>query len=78
MFHFSPLDFKRLKFPILRAMKEDVLTRNNSESFTIQEMSKLSGLSEPTLCYYEKIGLFKPVPRARSSDSLPPRRWFAL
>ena len=63
MFHFSPLDFKRLKFPILRAMKEDVLTRNNSEAFTIQEMSKLSGLSEPTLRYYEKIDLFKPVPR---------------
>ncbi|GHO59947.1 MerR family transcriptional regulator [Ktedonobacter robiniae] len=42
---------------------EDILTLRNSESFSIQEMSKQSGLTEPTLRYYEKIGLFKPVPR---------------
>jgi DNA-binding transcriptional MerR regulator len=35
----------------------------HSESFTIQQLSKQSGLSEPTLRYYEKIGLIKPVPR---------------
>lgn len=29
--------------------------------FTIGEMSKLYGLPEPTLRYYDKIGLFKPV-----------------
>ncbi|GCE25040.1 MerR family transcriptional regulator [Dictyobacter alpinus] len=36
-------------------------------SFTIQELSKQSGLSEPTLRYYEKIGLIQPVPRDPSS-----------
>ena len=31
--------------------------------FTIQEVSRRSGLSEPTLRYYEQIGLIGPVPR---------------
>ena len=34
---------------------------------TIQEVSRLSGLSEPTLRYYEKIGLIDPVDRDESS-----------
>ncbi|GLV60639.1 MerR family transcriptional regulator [Dictyobacter sp. S3.2.2.5] len=42
---------------------EDLATITQPESFTIQELSKQSGLSEPTLRYYEKIGLLQPVPR---------------
>jgi DNA-binding transcriptional MerR regulator len=34
---------------------------------TIQEVSRLSGLSEPTLRYYEKIGLIDRVERDESS-----------
>jgi DNA-binding transcriptional MerR regulator len=34
---------------------------------TIQQVSKLSGLSEPTLRYYEKIGLIDAVDRDESS-----------
>ncbi|HVV25300.1 MAG TPA: MerR family transcriptional regulator [Pseudonocardiaceae bacterium] len=34
---------------------------------TIQEVSRRSGLSEPTLRYYEKIGLIGPVDRDESS-----------
>ncbi|SNS32617.1 MerR family transcriptional regulator [Actinacidiphila glaucinigra] len=34
---------------------------------SIQEVSRRSGLSEPTLRYYEKIGLIGPVPRDASS-----------
>jgi DNA-binding transcriptional MerR regulator len=34
---------------------------------TIQEVSRRSGLSEPTLRYYEKIGLIRPVDRDDSS-----------
>lgn len=34
---------------------------------SIQEVSRRSGLSEPTLRYYERIGLIGPVPRDGSS-----------
>jgi MerR family copper efflux transcriptional regulator len=34
---------------------------------TIQEMSRRSGLSEPTLRYYEEVGLVGPVDRDASS-----------
>jgi len=34
---------------------------------TIQEASRRSGLTEPTLRYYEQIGLIDPVPRDESS-----------
>ena len=34
---------------------------------TIQEVSRRSGLSEPTLRYYEKIGLLGPIARDESS-----------
>ncbi|MGR6919907.1 MerR family transcriptional regulator [[Actinomadura] parvosata] len=34
---------------------------------SIQDVSRVSGLSEPTLRYYEKIGLIGPVPRDESS-----------
>ena len=36
------------------------------KSFTIQEFSKISGLSVHTLRYYEKITLLDPVPRNAS------------
>jgi MerR family copper efflux transcriptional regulator len=36
-------------------------------ALTIQEMSRRSGLSEPTLRYYEEVGLVGPVDRDASS-----------
>jgi MerR family copper efflux transcriptional regulator len=36
-------------------------------ALTIQEVSRRSGLSEPTLRYYEQIGLIGPVERDESS-----------
>ena len=36
-------------------------------AFTIQDVSRRSGLSEPTLRYYEEIGLIGPVERDASS-----------
>ncbi|MET8144144.1 MerR family transcriptional regulator [Sphaerisporangium sp. NPDC005288] len=45
-----------------------VTARSGNRSwFTIQDVSRRSGLSEPTLRYYEKIGLIGPVPRDPSS-----------
>ncbi|MBE8475628.1 MerR family transcriptional regulator [Streptomyces justiciae] len=38
-----------------------------AEHVSIQDMAKISGLSESTLRYYEKIGLIAPVPRDQSS-----------
>ena len=38
-----------------------------ARSFTIQQVAKLTGLSEYTLRYYEKIGLIDPVDRDDSS-----------
>jgi DNA-binding transcriptional MerR regulator len=35
--------------------------------FTIQEVSRRSGLSEPTLRYYEEVGLIGPIARDSSS-----------
>jgi DNA-binding transcriptional MerR regulator len=37
------------------------------ETYSIQEVSRLSGLSIPTLRYYEEIGLIPAVPRDKSS-----------
>jgi DNA-binding transcriptional MerR regulator len=42
-------------------------TITQSESLTVQGLSQQSGLPEPTLRYYEKIGLIQPVPRDPSS-----------
>ncbi|MEV0793600.1 MerR family transcriptional regulator [Kribbella sp. NPDC050459] len=36
-------------------------------SFTIQEVARRSGLSEPTLRYYEDVGLVGPIGRDESS-----------
>ena len=35
--------------------------------FTIQEVSRRSGLSEPTLRYYEEVGLLGPIARDENS-----------
>ncbi len=37
------------------------------ESYTVQQAAALTGLSEHTLRYYERIGLIKPVQRQESS-----------
>ncbi|MFI9373450.1 MerR family transcriptional regulator [Streptomyces parvulus] len=42
-------------------------TRNQGRDLTIQEMARRSGFSEPTLRYYEKIGLLGVVERDESS-----------
>jgi DNA-binding transcriptional MerR regulator len=38
-----------------------------STAYTIQEVSRRSGLTEPTLRYYEEVGLVGPVGRDESS-----------
>ncbi|MGW8743952.1 MerR family transcriptional regulator [Streptomyces sp. NPDC055794] len=42
-------------------------TRGRGRDLTIQEMARRSGFSEPTLRYYEKIGLLGAVARDTSS-----------
>ncbi|AWW41465.1 MerR family transcriptional regulator [Streptomyces cadmiisoli] len=42
-------------------------TREQAGDLTIQEMARRSGFSEPTLRYYEKIGLLGEVARDESS-----------
>jgi len=37
------------------------------ETYTVQQAATLTGLSEHTLRYYERIGLIQPVPRQESS-----------
>jgi MerR family transcriptional regulator, aldehyde-responsive regulator len=61
-----PLDLKGFKFRILGRM-DDAAGNQPSWDFTIQEVSRRTGLSEPTLRYYEKIGLIDPVSRDSSS-----------
>jgi hypothetical protein len=39
-------------------------------ALTIQETSRRTGLSEPTLRYYEEVGLIGPVDRDREHPSL--------
>ncbi len=38
-----------------------------TETYTVQQAAALTGLSEHTLRYYERIGLIQPVPRQESS-----------
>jgi MerR family transcriptional regulator, copper efflux regulator len=47
------LDFKRLRYVTLSSMA----------AITIQDVSRRSGLSEPTLRYYEEVGLIGPIAR---------------
>jgi MerR family copper efflux transcriptional regulator len=53
----TALDFKRLRCVVIPVMT----------SLTIQDVSRRSGLSEPTLRYYEDVGLIGPVARDPSS-----------
>jgi MerR family transcriptional regulator, copper efflux regulator len=39
-------------------------------AFTIQDVSRRSGLSEPTLRYYEEVGLIGPIDRAECQCDL--------
>lgn len=48
-------------------MSTDTLAQSKEATLTIKQMAALSGLSEYTLRYYEKVGLIKPIPRHRSS-----------
>ncbi|WP_329237096.1 MerR family DNA-binding transcriptional regulator [Streptomyces canus] len=43
------------------------VSREHAADLTIQEMAYRSGFSEPTLRYYEKIGLLGTVARNESS-----------
>ena len=43
------------------------ITSQPEATLTIKQMAALSGMSEYTLRYYEKIGLIKPIPRDGSS-----------
>ena len=47
-------------------MSRDI-TATPETTLTIKQMAALSGMSEHTLRYYEKIGLIKPIPRDGSS-----------
>ncbi|MFI6424714.1 MerR family transcriptional regulator [Promicromonospora sp. NPDC050880] len=42
-------------------------TREHTADLTIQQMARRSGFSEPTLRYYEQIGLLGEIPRDGSS-----------
>ena len=42
-------------------------SRRLTETYTVQQAAALSGLSEHTLRYYERIGLIQPVTRQESS-----------
>lgn len=42
-------------------------TREHTADLTIQQMARRSGFSEPTLRYYEQIGLLGEIPRDESS-----------
>jgi hypothetical protein len=52
-----PLDFKRLSFVILLGIA----------ALTIGDVSRHSGLSGPTLRYYEAVGLIGPITRDAQS-----------
>jgi DNA-binding transcriptional MerR regulator len=41
--------------------------RSLMETYTVQQAAALTGLSEHTLRYYERIGLIQPVPRQQTS-----------
>jgi DNA-binding transcriptional MerR regulator len=48
-------------------MSQDITTTKPDATLTIREMAAVSGISEYTLRYYEKVGLINPVPRDGSS-----------
>ena len=48
-------------------MMSDISIAKTEATLTIKQMADLSGMSEYTLRYYEKIGLIEPIPRDGSS-----------
>jgi DNA-binding transcriptional MerR regulator len=48
-------------------MISDISIAQTEATLTIKQMAELSGMSEYTLRYYEKIGLIEPIPRDGSS-----------
>ena len=44
------------------------VTADDLAGLSIQEVARRTGFSEPTLRYYERIGLIDPVPRVTSSS----------
>jgi DNA-binding transcriptional MerR regulator len=48
-------------------MISDIPIAQTEATLTIKQMADLSGMSEYTLRYYEKIGLIEPIPRDGSS-----------
>jgi DNA-binding transcriptional MerR regulator len=46
---------------------QHTLTRSRVERYTVQQAATLTGLSEHTLRYYERIGLIEPVQRQQPS-----------
>jgi DNA-binding transcriptional MerR regulator len=43
------------------------VTTRETQTYTIQEVSKLSGLAQSTLRYYETIGIIRPIARDANS-----------
>lgn len=48
-------------------MISDISIAQTEATLTIKQMARLSGMSEYTLRYYEKVGLIEPIPRDGSS-----------
>jgi DNA-binding transcriptional MerR regulator len=48
-------------------MISDISITQTEATLTIKQMARLSGMSEYTLRYYEKVGLIEPIPRDGSS-----------
>jgi len=48
-------------------MTTSTATTPAAGALTIQDAARRSGLSEPTLRYYEEVGLIGPIPRDASS-----------
>lgn len=48
-------------------MINDIPIAKTEATLTIKQMADLSGMSEYTLRYYEKVGLIEPIPRDGSS-----------
>lgn len=60
---------------VARNLGEEILTNGGFKEYTVQETAAITGLSEHTLRYYEKIGLITPVRRASGSRH---RRYTAI
>ncbi len=56
-------------------LAEEILASGSFREYTVQETAEITGLSEHTLRYYERIGLITPVRRASGSRH---RRYTAI